>query len=148
MFQKILVANDGSTDGYLALETAIGMAKKFKAKLEMIICEEFPIYANDVELLAWMDQQHVQSLECIAKSKQIAKSKRINLETYLFQGVPVTTISDFVEKNDVDLLVLGFVKHSAFYRWFVGSTTDGLVEDVPCHVLVVKAIKPEIEEGK
>jgi nucleotide-binding universal stress UspA family protein len=135
---RILVANDGSDGGYLALDRAIEVAKKYKAELHMIIIEEFPIYAADMEVGAWIDSLHENCLEVVQKSLQVAKKKRITLEPHLVKGFPVSTISEFTEQYNFDLLVVGFMKHSAFYRWFVGSTTDGMVNYVPCSVLVVK----------
>ena len=37
-----------------------------------------------------------------------------------------------------DLLVVGYMGHSALYNRIIGSTTDRLVELAACHVLVVK----------
>lgn len=138
MFHRILVANDGSENGYLAVERAIDIAKKFKAELHMIIIEEFPIYAPEGDMIAWVDEMHQQCINVITKSCNIAKRRRVKIEPHLVQGFPVTTISEFTETYNFDLLVVGFLKHSACYRWFVGSTTDGLVDHVPCSVLVVK----------
>jgi nucleotide-binding universal stress UspA family protein len=37
-----------------------------------------------------------------------------------------------------DLLIVGFMGHSALYNRLIGSTTDRLVELAPCKILVVK----------
>ncbi len=37
-----------------------------------------------------------------------------------------------------DLLVVGYMGHSALYNRIIGSTTDRLVELAPCQVLVIK----------
>jgi nucleotide-binding universal stress UspA family protein len=58
--------------------------------------------------------------------------------THLLSGHPVTTIVEFVRSTNFDLLVVGFMGHSALYNRIIGSTTDRLVDHAPCAVLVVK----------
>jgi nucleotide-binding universal stress UspA family protein len=53
-------------------------------------------------------------------------------------GHAVPTIVELVEREAFDLLVVGFMGHSAIYNRLIGSTTDRLVELAPCPVLVVK----------
>jgi nucleotide-binding universal stress UspA family protein len=50
----------------------------------------------------------------------------------------VTSIVGFVERHGIDLLVIGYMGHSALYNRLIGSTTDRLVEIAPCPVFVVK----------
>jgi nucleotide-binding universal stress UspA family protein len=45
---------------------------------------------------------------------------------------------DFVKEKGFDLLVVGFMGHSALYDRVMGSTCQGLVRLAPCAVLVVK----------
>lgn len=138
MIQRILVANDGSDSGYLAFEKAIEIAKKFKAELHMIIVEEFPLYGDMEATIIVLDDLHKQCVSVIERCRAIAKAKRVKLTDHLVQGFPVETISEFAPEYNFDLLVVGFMKHSTFYKWFMGSTIDGLVDHVPCSILVVK----------
>ena len=48
------------------------------------------------------------------------------------------SIVEIIEREGFDLLVIGYMGHSALYNRLIGSTTDRLVELAPCHVLVVK----------
>ena len=60
------------------------------------------------------------------------------LRPHVLPGHAVPTICDFVERERVDLLVVGYMGHSALYNRLIGSTTDRLVEHAACTVLVVK----------
>ena len=62
----------------------------------------------------------------------------MKLTTNVVAGHAVKTIVDFVERERFDLLVVGYMGHSALYNRLIGSTTDRLVELAPCAVLVVK----------
>ena len=59
-------------------------------------------------------------------------------EAHVVAGHAVTSIVEFVERGGYDLLVIGYLGHSALYNRLIGSTTDRLVELAPCKVLVVK----------
>jgi nucleotide-binding universal stress UspA family protein len=73
-----------------------------------------------------------------AKAQAEGKLHRVKLTSHILVGHAVPTIVDFIEQNRFDLLVAGFMGHSALYNRVIGSTTDRLVELAPCSVLVVK----------
>jgi nucleotide-binding universal stress UspA family protein len=45
---------------------------------------------------------------------------------------------EFIKEENFDLLVIGFMGHSALYERVMGSTCQSLVRLAPCTVLVVK----------
>jgi nucleotide-binding universal stress UspA family protein len=50
----------------------------------------------------------------------------------------VSAIVAYVKAHKADLLVVGFMGHSALYERIIGGTADRLVRLAPCPVLVVK----------
>ena len=52
-------------------------------------------------------------------------------------GISVALI-EFIKQQGFDLLVIGFMGHSALYDRVMGSTCHSLVRLAPCTVLVVK----------
>src|SRR6266446_5942582 len=82
--------------------------------------------------------ESVDADEIILTSRKQAKSARVKLEAHVIPGHAVSSIVEFVEREKFDLLVIGFMGHSALYNRLIGSTTDRLVELAPCKVLVVK----------
>lgn len=62
----------------------------------------------------------------------------VTIETHVRVGHAVPVITNFIERERFDLLVIGYMGHSALYNRLIGSTTDRLVELAPCQVLVVK----------
>jgi len=139
MFRKILIANDGSPGARKALGAAILMAKRSKAELHMICVEELP------GLPATMDEVVEEKLEANHKIEKVmaaaraeAKAQRVKLQTHIAAGHAVPRIVEFAESGRFDLVVIGFMGHSALYNRLIGSTTDRVVELAPCAVLVVK----------
>ena len=73
-----------------------------------------------------------------ARAKAQAQAQGVALSTHVLAGHAVPTIVGFVERERCDVLVVGFMGHSALYNRLIGSSTDRLVELAPCAVLVVK----------
>jgi nucleotide-binding universal stress UspA family protein len=139
MFKKILIANDGSEGAFRALDAALALAGSLKAQLHMISVEEIQWVPGSREEVigdkAIADQRYAA---VTAKAKESAGKANVALTVHVVVGHAVPTIVDFIAGEGFDLLVTGFMGHSALYNRVIGSTTDRLVELAPCAVLVVK----------
>jgi nucleotide-binding universal stress UspA family protein len=139
MYRRIAIANDGSVGAVKALTAAIALAKRHKAALHMISVEELPRFADTLgELNEEKQTQNHRFALAIEQAIEKARAARIKIETHVLVGHAVPTIVNFIKQGHHDLLVVGFMGHSALYNRLIGSTTDRLVELAPCDVLVVK----------
>ena len=139
MFKRIVIASDGSQGATRALSVAIDLAKTQAADLHMISVEELPQFPASVDEVVEERAQANNFYEAvIAQAKAQAQARGVKLTTNILAGHAVKTIVDFVERERFDLLVIGYMGHSALYNRLIGSTTDRLVELAPCAVLVVK----------
>jgi nucleotide-binding universal stress UspA family protein len=139
MYRKILVANDGSAGAARALTAAIALANRAKAELHMICVEELPRFPASVEeVIEEKQEANHRFADVIAKAKEEAKSHHIKLSAHVVAGHAVPRIVETIEQDHFDLLVVGFMGHTALYNRLIGGTTDRLVEMAPCSVLVVK----------
>ena len=139
MYRKILAANDGSPGAFSALQAAIDLAVKYGAELHMISVEEIPRLAETIdEVEGEREAAGHRFSGVIERSRQLASAHGLALQPHLVPGHPVSTIVEFVRTHNHDLLVVGFMGHSALYNRLIGSTTDRLVDHAPCAVLVVK----------
>ena len=139
MFEKILVANDGSEGAARALSGAIGVAARYGAALHMICVEQLPNFPASVDEVVedQLDAGHRYEA-VIARATAQAQAKGITLKTHVVAGHAVATICEFIQRESFDLLVVGYMGHSALYNRLIGGTTDRLVEHAPCNVLVIK----------
>jgi nucleotide-binding universal stress UspA family protein len=139
MFKKILIASDGSEGAFKALVAALRLAHSHKAQLHMICVEETQwIPGSREEVIGDKEFADRKFAEVVAKAEVEAKHHRVKLTSHIVVGHPVPAIVDFIAREGFDLLVTGFMGHSALYNRVIGSTTDRLVELAPCTVLVVK----------
>jgi nucleotide-binding universal stress UspA family protein len=139
MYKRILIANDGSEGAAKALNSAIGFAKRFKAELHMVSVEELPrLPASVDEVVEEKREANHRFTKVVAAAGARARAHRVKLNPHIVAGHPVPSIVACVERQGIDLLVIGFMGHSALYNRLIGSTTDRLVELAPCPVFVVK----------
>jgi nucleotide-binding universal stress UspA family protein len=139
MYSRILVANDGSEGAAKALLAALALARRLKATLHMISVEELPRFADTLgELAEEREEQNHRFGAVVERAVAQAKAARVRLETHVVVGHAVASIVDFIKRGRYDLLVIGYMGHTALYNRLIGGTTDRLVELAPCDVLVVK----------
>jgi len=139
MYKKILHGQDGSEGAFNALVTAIDLAKRYGAELHMICVEEVPHYAGTVgEVIEEKDRENSFFQEAIQRSRKMAAEQGVDVHVHVVAGHEVKTIIEFIKENAIDLLVIGFMGHSALYERVMGSTCQSLVRLAPCSVLVVK----------
>ena|SRR5271166_1047656 len=139
MFNKILIANDGSEGAARALSMAIELAKAEKAELHMISVEEMPSFPASIDEVVEEKQEanHIYDAITVQAMAQ-AQAQGLRLTRHIVVGHPVSTIAEVVRREGFDLLVVGYMGHSALYNRIIGSTASRLVEHAGCTVLVVK----------
>ena len=139
MFKRIVIANDGSEGGFRALSLACDLAKAHAAALHMISVEELPnIPASIDEVIETKAEENHKFHDVLAKAHAFAKEKSVKLNAEVVAGHAVAAVVATVKAKKADLLVVGFIGHSALYERIIGSTADRLVRLAPCPVLVVK----------
>ena len=139
MYRRILVASDGSPGAAKAVETAILLARRFKAELHMIYVEDLPAVPATVDEVVEEKSEANHRFEAVVAAARVqARSQRVKLEAHVVAGRTVPRVVELVERGGFDLLVVGFMGHSALYNRLIGGTTDRVVELAPCHVLVEK----------
>lgn len=57
---------------------------------------------------------------------------------HLIAATPANALAGFVRQNDIDVLVMGAYSRGWVYNVFVGSTTERILDLLPCDVLVIK----------
>ena len=140
MFQKILVAHDGSDHARKAFTTAVGLAQLGPSKLHMICVEEhLPHYAATVGEVLEEKQEEDTYFGALAKeAKAEASASGVALQVVITPGHEVETVVRYATDNNFDLLVIGFMGHSRVLGRIMGGSASNLTRLSPCSVLVVK----------
>ena len=139
MLTRIVVANDGSQGGYRALAMACDLAKRYGAALHMISVEELPDFPASIdEILEIKEADNHKFHTVVERARELAKAQGIEIDAEVVAGHAAASIIERVKAVKADLLVVGFMGHSALYERIIGGTSDRLVRLAPCPVLVVK----------
>jgi len=142
MYQRILIANDGSDGALRALDTALDLAVALGSRLHMISVEEdLPMHA-EVETIDAIQEEKDREDSYYHKLGRQAQSraaqKGVTLEHTIVSGHEVKSVVEFARSGRYDLLVIGYVGHSKLYDHLWGGTSQNLTRLSPCTVLVVK----------
>ena len=139
MYKRILVANDGSPGALKAFAAALAMARRNGAELHMITVEELSRFPATIDEI---DEEKTEAnhrfAPVIAAARADASAAGVPIEVHLVPGHVVEAVVGLIKERAIDLLVVGFMGHSALYERVIGGTTDRLVRLAPCTVLVVK----------
>lgn len=127
---KILVAIDGSESAEKALEYAVQLAKKHKAKVTLLNVGETKLFGFKPEVAREVGE-HILS-------DAAAKVKGLKLNTQLEFGNPAETLIEVAEKGNYDLIVVGSRGLSSVKRFFLGSVSDDISHHAKCSVLIVR----------
>lgn len=125
MSGKILVGFDGSTKSEIALEEAISIAEKFKARIIVLH-------------VAWneTDIESHKKLEKI-EHKLMKSSVKYDLKSIRSEYVPRGIVRTAMDEA-CDLIVLGSRGLRGGKAWVLGSVTQKVLEDSPIPVYIVK----------
>lgn len=144
MFDRILVAVDGSDRGLAGLELAVGIQEKFESKL-LILCvyrhhslleaSMSMVRPEDPEILD--DSMREFASEVVERAKTFAKERGAkNLRGYVKSGPPARTIVGFAKDKNADLIVLGSRGLGDVEGFLLGSVSHKVTSLAECPVLV------------
>ena len=141
MFQKILLAYNGSDGAKRALAAALELAHVSHAELWALAVEEsLPRFAatidETVEEQAFANHYYQERLSAAYLQ---ALQSGVELKSVIRAGHVARTIVQFTREEHFDLLVLGRSQHSGAWVTFLGTTADKVSRSVvPCPVLLVR----------
>ncbi len=147
MFDRILVAFDGSPSSQHACEVTLELAAKFHSSVTVATVHPPSKDPTDghLESLVPVDAEGRSLAVLIDEMKAKATRRKIpSLEAVFLQGDVAETLMSFLREHPHDLVVTGSRGLSRGKRLFLGSVSSELVDGAPCPVLVVR---PETAGG-
>ncbi|MCA1053697.1 universal stress protein [Rossellomorea aquimaris] len=138
MFNKILLATDGSEHSIRAAEKAIALAStQREAQLDIIYVIDIKQSKDDV-LKHWGSEPTDKRKNKLMLIEQKAKHAEVPFNTIFLHGEPGPTIVDFANKNAYDALVIGSRGLNAFQEMVLGSVSHKVAKRAKCPVMIVK----------
>lgn len=146
MYQKALVAVDGSPPSLKAVDTAYQLMKHGVLEEVTLLCVvHYPIPAIvgegtiDMNLPAEYFQVLRDGAQQVIEqaSKQMESSPNVNMRVE--SGNPSDVILDVARKDKYDLIIIGNRGLNQIQRLFMGSVSSKVVSLAQCPVLLVKS---------
>ncbi len=137
--KKIVVAMDGSEHSNAALSNALYLAKTCRTTLYVLsVVESNEEFAALAPRLVEKAEEEVRQVTEAAK--EAAKQEEIDCEVISFHSDdPGEAIVNEAKKLEADIIVMGkHGKRRGLKRLLMGSTTEKVIANAPCSVLVVK----------
>jgi nucleotide-binding universal stress UspA family protein len=146
---KIMVGIDGSKESIYAADYAIDIAKKHNAELIAVNVltsdigytysspgvESPPLTIREIILLA---EDEVKKWFNDIKEKADKNGVRFRSEIIIAKKSTVSSMLDYAEEQNINLIVVGTRGRSGIKKMLLGSIASGLVTYAACPVLVVK----------
>ena len=146
MYQRILVAIDGSEHANHALNSAVESAAKWGAELIIltVIPPTYPLFYSEEVDAHYIDdlegdlEQYHQRL--LSEAEEMVKNRNPNLKFVmrLGRGRPSSVIVTTANVENVDLIVMGSRGLGGVTGWVLGSTSRRVVETCEKPILIVK----------
>ena len=139
MYQKILVAYDGSSFSDAALRQGAGLASLCKAELHLLAIAAtnggmgLAQAAGPVDVWGIEEQNLRRALDTAA---QDLGKRGINVIYSVRLGEPAIEIIAYVHEIKAELVVIGHGDKGIFARWLEGSIGAELLRKLPCSVLI------------
>ena len=144
MFNKILVAIDGSEPSLYALEIAANTAKQNNAELTILTVVaplppmaqgDLPDYSQDLD-----DKIYESYKKMVREQAKKLEKTHPELKTVpiVMKGAPARIIIEASNAREVDLIVIGNRGKSGILNWMLGSVSRKVSEACTVPVLIVK----------
>jgi nucleotide-binding universal stress UspA family protein len=141
-FQHILVPVDFGESSREALVVALGVARRFDARVTLGHTWEIPAMAyagvdfSAMDFLTPIEDAARQQLESLLREVQ---EENPAARSVLARGVPWREIIDMIPRVKADLIVMGTHGRHGISRAVLGSVAEKVVRESPVPVLTVRA---------
>ncbi len=140
---NILVPFDGSSYSVKAFNTALEIAKKQNAKINVLTCLE------KENLGAWYVDKRVNkriikdakkyAMDHLSKLEKKGNDSNVLISTYVLEAKSISKqIVNFANSKKINLIVIGSHGQTGFNRFLLGSVSNAVSQLAKCPVLIMK----------
>jgi nucleotide-binding universal stress UspA family protein len=147
MYDNILVPTDGSETAERAVDQAIDLAEKYGSTVHALYVVDVDAvsYSLGTEQMDRIRQGHLDDMPEVKSAADEATGyvaaagteHDVPVEEHVTAGGPARAIRNFVEDNNIDLVVMGSHGRSGLSRVVLGSVAEKVLRPTRVPVLVV-----------
>ncbi len=141
MYDDVLLPTDGSDGTAAAAEHAASIAQNYDATVHVLAVADsrnrFESPSGGVAAEAWEESERERASQ--AASETAARlPDEVPVEAVVESGVPKSTILEYVEEADADVVVMGTHGRTGLDHYLIGSVTEKVVRASPVPVMTVR----------
>jgi nucleotide-binding universal stress UspA family protein len=139
MFERILLAVDGSEHAVHAAKVAADLARCMKAELRiLVVYAPIPPYLGEPNLQQAINARLDESQAILQKAVEAVGDLPGEIHTEVLEGDAAETIIEVAKVRNSDLIVMGSRGLGRLAGLLLGSTSQKVVSHAPCPVLIVR----------
>lgn len=145
--REVLVASDLSEAAQTAVQTAVRVAGALNAKLFLVHSLEFPFETylrtagvSEEEVVKYRATLHKEANEKLQAQIAATDARTLTqgVQIHVLEGTPDDAIPDFVDKHEVDVVVIGTQGRSGISGVLLGNTAERLLPHLHASLVAVK----------
>jgi len=140
MYQRVLLAYDGSREGRTALREGALAARQFGAQVFLLcVVAESPgvriAEASHAGAIAYAQDTYVELFE---EAMRRLRELGFQAQGKVVTGEPAAEIAGYAREVNADLVVVGHRKKGLLERWWSGETGAYLSDHLTCSLLIAR----------
>lgn len=149
MFEKILIATDGSKHSEKAAEKALEMARLTGGKVTALYVSDVSNYFAPVDMSYNIADETIGSMRslvlkdgeaAVKRVEEMAKVAGVPFESKIIEGNPADDIMKFAEESKEGLIVMGGIGRTGLEKFLLGSVAEKVVRNSRVPVMVVRGV--------
>jgi nucleotide-binding universal stress UspA family protein len=140
MFEKILLAVDGSEHAMRAAQKAAALARAMKSEeLRVVVAYDMiPVYLGEPNMQIAITNRKGEAEEILESAVKEIGEVPCEIHTELIEGDAATSIIEVAKTRNSDVIVMGSRGLGTLAGLLLGSTSQKVVSHAPCPVLIVR----------
>jgi len=140
MFDKILLAVDGSDHALHATRTAAELARAMNSKeLRIIVAyDPIPVYLGEPNMQVVITNRSGEAEDILKAAVQEVGKIPCEIQTEIIEGDTASSIIDVATTQKSDVIIMGSRGLGRLAGLVLGSTSQKVVSHAPCPVLIVR----------
>ena len=139
MFERILLAVDGSDHAVRAAKVAADLARCMKSELRIVVAyDPIPPYLGEPNLQVAIDARLGEAQAILQKAVALVGDIPGEISTELIEGNPAEAIIEVAKTRNSEVIVMGSRGLGRLAGLVLGSTSQKVVSHAPCPVLIVR----------
>ena len=140
MFEKVLLAVDGSEHALHAARTATDLVRTMKSTeiRIVVVFDSIPPYLGEPNLQQAINARMESARVVMDKAIEVVGDIPCEIHTEFIEGSPAEAIIDVAKTRKSDVIVMGSRGLGTLAGLLLGSTSQKVVAHAPCPVLIIR----------